>query len=133
MDLLRELAHDQNQINQLFRRAAFNVMLGNDDDHGKNHSFLMDGDGVWSLAPAYDIVQGAHPLGGGTRACGVAGRLAEVRREDLLALAETHSVAKPAETIDEIREVLSRIKEFAEKTGMSERRADELAQGLRLV
>jgi hypothetical protein len=63
----------------------------------------------------------------------VAGRFAEVRREDLLALAETHGVAKPDEVIDEIREVLSRIKEFAEKTGMSERRADELAQGLRLI
>jgi serine/threonine-protein kinase HipA len=35
---------------------CFNVRSGNADDHGKNHSFLFDGDsGRWTLSPAYDL------------------------------------------------------------------------------
>jgi len=41
---------------QLFRRLAFNVVIGNTDDHGKNHGFLMAADGQWRLAPAFDLI-----------------------------------------------------------------------------
>jgi serine/threonine-protein kinase HipA len=34
----------------------FNVRAGNADDHGKNHSFILDEDTrSWALAPAYDL------------------------------------------------------------------------------
>jgi serine/threonine protein kinase HipA of HipAB toxin-antitoxin module len=34
----------------------FNVRAGNADDHGKNHSFILDEDTrSWTLAPAYDL------------------------------------------------------------------------------
>lgn len=39
---------------QLFRRALFNILVGNRDDHLRNHGFLRSGDG-WALAPAFDI------------------------------------------------------------------------------
>lgn len=39
---------------QLFRRAAFNVMAGNRDDHLRNHAFLRTRGG-WRLAPAFDM------------------------------------------------------------------------------
>ena len=39
---------------QLFRRAAFNVMAGNRDDHLRNHAFLRTRAG-WRLAPAFDM------------------------------------------------------------------------------
>jgi len=38
-----------------FRRGVFNVVGANQDDHVKNISFLMDQQGVWRLAPAYDL------------------------------------------------------------------------------
>lgn len=41
---------------ELFRRAALNIVVGNTDDHLKNHGFLMDGAGWYSLAPVFDIV-----------------------------------------------------------------------------
>lgn len=132
MELTRELARDHRQVEQVFRRAVFNVLLGNEDDHGKNHSFLMGRDGEWSLAPAYDVMQGGHPLGGGMRACGVLGRMAEVGGEDLLKLADTHGVRNAAGVIEEVREVLGRMPEFAERVGMSERRLGELENGMRL-
>lgn len=39
---------------ELWRRVAFNVLIGNGDDHARNHGFLLGPDG-WQLSPAYDI------------------------------------------------------------------------------
>ena len=33
----------------------FNILSNNTDDHNKNFSFIMNEDGAWRLAPAYDI------------------------------------------------------------------------------
>jgi serine/threonine-protein kinase HipA len=42
------------QLEQLFRRALFNVLIGNRDDHLRNHGFLRQGNG-WVLSPAFDV------------------------------------------------------------------------------
>lgn len=42
------------QLEQLFRRALFNVLVGNRDDHLRNHGFLRQGNG-WVLSPAFDV------------------------------------------------------------------------------
>ncbi|HEY6720333.1 MAG TPA: type II toxin-antitoxin system HipA family toxin [Burkholderiales bacterium] len=42
-------------LEQAFRRACFNIMAVNQDDHVKNIAFLMDDAGRWRLAPAYDL------------------------------------------------------------------------------
>ena len=39
---------------QLFRRVAFNVAVGNRDDHLRNHGFVLT-PGGWRLAPAFDM------------------------------------------------------------------------------
>ena len=39
---------------QLFRRLAFNVAVGNRDDHLRNHGFVLGANG-WRLAPAFDV------------------------------------------------------------------------------
>ena len=41
-------------LEQLFRRVAFNVAAGNRDDHLRNHGFLLTPTG-WRLAPAFDV------------------------------------------------------------------------------
>ena len=41
-------------LEQLFRRVAFNVAIGNRDDHLRNHGFLLTPNG-WRLAPAFDL------------------------------------------------------------------------------
>lgn len=41
-------------LEQLFRRIAFNVAVGNRDDHLRNHGFLLGTNG-WRLAPAFDV------------------------------------------------------------------------------
>lgn len=46
--------HLQADLEQLFRRVAFNVAMGNRDDHLRNHGFILGARG-WRLAPAFDV------------------------------------------------------------------------------
>jgi serine/threonine-protein kinase HipA len=51
---------------ELFGRAAFNVLVSNDDDHLRNHAFVWDHRGRgWRLSPLYDVVP--HPQVGTDR------------------------------------------------------------------
>ncbi|MCI2110783.1 MAG: HipA domain-containing protein [Bacilli bacterium] len=53
--IIDRLHGGKKETEQLFRRMVFNAVAQNDDDHVKNISFLMDRDGSWRLAPAYDL------------------------------------------------------------------------------
>lgn len=48
------LTQDSKQVDEMFRRMAFNVLTDNKDDHPKNFSFICR-EGKWLLAPAYDL------------------------------------------------------------------------------
>jgi serine/threonine-protein kinase HipA len=47
-------ANAHSDLEQLFRRVAFYVTVGNRDDHLRNHGFVLGGSG-WRLAPAFDV------------------------------------------------------------------------------
>lgn len=49
-----DAAHADADLAQLFRRAAFNVAVGNRDDHLRNHGFVL-GETGWRLAPTFDV------------------------------------------------------------------------------
>lgn len=57
-DKLRRWGHDspclQADLQELWHRMVFNALVGNTDDHPRNHAFLHDGQ-AWRLSPAYDI------------------------------------------------------------------------------
>ncbi|HEY2055549.1 MAG TPA: HipA domain-containing protein [Solirubrobacterales bacterium] len=40
---------------ELWRRIAFTILIGNTDDHLRNHGFLRESSAGWSLSPAFDI------------------------------------------------------------------------------
>ena len=44
----------ESNLKELYRRVAFNICVGNSDDHFRNHGFLLTQKG-WTLAPAYDL------------------------------------------------------------------------------
>lgn len=48
------LTEDFSEVKEVYRRALFNVLVDNTDDHAKNHGFLFDG-GQWVLSPAFDL------------------------------------------------------------------------------
>jgi serine/threonine-protein kinase HipA len=42
---------------ELFKRMVFNILVSNDDDHLRNHGFLLDPRlGGWRLSPLYDVM-----------------------------------------------------------------------------
>lgn len=42
-------------LQALWRRLVFNIVISNTDDHLRNHGFLYDGIAGWTLAPAFDL------------------------------------------------------------------------------
>lgn len=54
--LRRISAKPEQDVTELFRRMVFNLVVGNSDDHVKNHGMLHQGQGLWRLAPAFDLV-----------------------------------------------------------------------------
>lgn len=44
----------EDNLKELYRRVAFNICIGNTDDHFRNHGFLLTVKG-WTLSPAYDM------------------------------------------------------------------------------
>ena len=44
----------EKNLEELYRRVAFSVCIGNHDDHFRNHAFLLT-DAGWTLSPAYDL------------------------------------------------------------------------------
>ncbi|MFM0399985.1 type II toxin-antitoxin system HipA family toxin [Paraburkholderia aspalathi] len=57
--------HIDEDLAQLFRRVVFNVLMGNRDDHLRNHGFIREPSG-WRLSPAFDMnpnpSKGEHAL-----------------------------------------------------------------------
>lgn len=52
-------------LNELFARITFNILVGNNDDHARNHAAFWDGAAL-TLTPAYDICP--QPRAGGEAA-----------------------------------------------------------------
>jgi serine/threonine-protein kinase HipA len=47
-------AHVTEDLNQLWKRLIFNILISNTDDHLRNHGFVLTPEG-WRLSPAFDI------------------------------------------------------------------------------
>ena len=78
---------------ELFGRLAFNVIIGNTDDHGRNHGFLMDASGAWRLAPAFDVLPTAG--GGDVQALGAGPAGQERSLENVIAGAAAFGLNQP--------------------------------------
>lgn len=56
VDSLRQHgAAAREDIQGLWRRIVFSILISNTDDHLRNHGFLYAGTGGWRLSPAYDL------------------------------------------------------------------------------
>ena len=52
--ILQNCTEVNKNLQELYRRVAFNICIGNSDDHFRNHGFLLTAKG-WTLSPAYDM------------------------------------------------------------------------------
>lgn len=56
VDILRQYgAEPKGDMEELWRRIVFSILISNTDDHLRNHGFLYVGQAGWRLAPAYDL------------------------------------------------------------------------------
>ncbi|MCB9680605.1 MAG: type II toxin-antitoxin system HipA family toxin [Alphaproteobacteria bacterium] len=94
--VMRRLELPMAEIEQLVRRMVFNVVARNQDDHVKNIAFLMDKQGRWRLAPAYDVTWSFNPDGAWTRThqMTVHGKRDGFDRGDLEAVARAASLRR---------------------------------------
>jgi len=119
MELARTLTRDHRSVEEIYRRAVFNIVAANDDDHGRNHAFLMDASGVWTLAPAFDLTLATYPLSSGFRAARVNGKASEIHAKDLIRLGQEHDVRNPAEIIAQVVDSVANWNRHALEYGIS--------------
>ena len=94
--IARQVVGDVRAERELFRRMAFNVLAWNCDDHVKNISFLMDRNGQWSLAPAYDECYSYNPNGAwtGSHQMSVNGKKGDIADDDMVAAGKVAGLAR---------------------------------------
>ena len=98
--ILRGCTDVRQNLQELYRRVAFNVMFGNTDDHFHNHGFLLTPKG-WTLSPAYDINPGTK-----THQCLLIDSYTELSDTGvLLSASESYMIERheATEIIDEVR------------------------------
>lgn len=119
LGLCRELTLRESEVEQAFLRAIFNISIANDDDHARNHAFLLTPADGWLLAPAYDLTRTGYPLGSGYRAAGIHGKFAHLAPRDLRLLGRDQGVRRIEETIAHVIDTIRRWPEFAAEAGLS--------------
>lgn len=97
------------------RLMVFNVKAGNMDDHSKNFSFLMEPDGQWKMAPAFDLTPSCGF--GGEHATTVNGKGRNISNPDLIAAAASAAIPEKAvrEMIADVEKALSGISGIVEE------------------
>jgi serine/threonine-protein kinase HipA len=136
---IRRYAKDAGQDNsQLFRRMMFNILIGNNDDHARNHAFFWDGS-QYELTPAYDIcpmlrtgltANQAMIVGKQGRSSTLKNALSEA---GLFGLTLKHATSVKDELIDKIETLWAEASDYAGLTKVQSdllRRATVLSPGI---
>jgi serine/threonine-protein kinase HipA len=125
---MHQLKMKREAFEQVFRRIAFNIMAKNCDNHTKNISFILRGQQAWDLAPAYDLIYAYNPEGAWTHQylMSVNGRFDDVRREDLLILADRFQIGAARELLAEVSAAVARWPEFADQAQLSRSQMDRI-------
>jgi serine/threonine-protein kinase HipA len=121
-------------LHEMFRRMVFNIVARNQDDHTRNIAFLMDGQGHWRLAPAFDVIWSCNPAGEWTNRhqMSVNGKRTGFTRGDLLAVADQFGVKRADEIIDQVASAVSQWRRYASETGVGSELQEAIAKTHRL-
>jgi serine/threonine-protein kinase HipA len=122
MDAANRLENNLSACEKVFRSAVFNVYASNMDDHSKNVAFLMNENGQWCLAPAFDLT--FSPSLGGYHSLSVANTYQEIGKKDLLKLAAYFGINNDNEIIDQVKETLSKWKTVSSETQINKKESE---------
>jgi serine/threonine-protein kinase HipA len=119
--ILQNCTNVEANLQELYRRVAFNICIGNSDDHFRNHGFILTAKG-WTLSPAYDM----NPTLNEYQSLLITSASNKADLHILLNACEDYMlVRKMAENI--IREVINAVKDWrslAVRLGISKREID---------
>ena len=122
--ILQNCTNVEDNLQELYRRVAFNICIGNSDDHFRNHGFLLTAKG-WTLSPAYDM----NPTLNEFQSLLVSSTSNKAELGILLDTCEDYMLnRKIAEKIiSEVIEVVKGWREMATRLGISKREMDMFA------
>jgi serine/threonine-protein kinase HipA len=127
--IIRYGGNANNDLEQLWRRIIFNILVSNTDDHLRNHGFLLTNSG-WNLSPAFDM----NPDEYGT---GLHLNITETSNELEISLAldvAKYFRVKPDHAlriVNEMKKSISSWKEIAKKTGILSSEIESVSSAFR--
>ena len=135
VETIRLLGLPAYDIEQQFRRAVFNILIRNQDDHVKNIAFLMNRKGEWRLSPAFDVSYAYNPDGSWTHRhqMSLSGKRDHFELSDLIRFGVFCDI-KPKKAEDIIREMHEQVDNwptFAEQAGVAEKAALAIHNAMR--
>ena len=115
-------------LRQLYRRVAFNIAIGNSDDHFRNHGFLLTPRG-WTLSPAYDM----NPTLNEYQALLINSSTNQADLDVLLDSSDEYMIGKDEakRIIDEVKTGVSQWKTIALRLGITKREMEVFEQVFR--
>ncbi len=100
------LGVSQKDKEQMFKLMVFNLVFSNKDDHARNFSFLMDKDGNWKFAPAYDLTFSVHNYGASHHQLKIDKKFAShARAISIKKVAKICGIKEPMKIIEQMIEV----------------------------
>ncbi|MCK5945600.1 MAG: type II toxin-antitoxin system HipA family toxin [Planctomycetes bacterium] len=117
---MRQLGMPQARMEQQFRRAVFNVVGCNQDDHVKNFAFQMDRRGDWDLTPAYDLCHAEGSDFTRRHQLSIGGKTGDFTRADLDELADYAGLpqGRGRAILDQVVEVFAGWRALADELGV---------------
>lgn len=115
----RRLRIDRSEIIALYRQMIFNFLGGNTDDHNKNFEFLMGKDGVWHLAPAYDMTfTQCSPQGRSTHCLTLRGKADNVTIEEMIEFGLDIGIPSPSKIVSQVAEAVTKFRDLCAENGI---------------
>ncbi len=134
---IRQLKLPMAAVEEQFRRVVFNLVARNQDDHVKNIAFLMNKQGEWSLAPAFDVTYSYNPYGSwtATHQMTLNGKPEGFTIEDFEACAKAALMkrGRAATIIEEVQAAVRRWPEFAVEARLADEWRDRIQKTHRLT
>ena len=123
--ILQHCCDVEANLQQLYRRVAFNIAIHNSDDHFRNHGFLLTPKG-WTLSPAYDL----NPTFNDHQSLLINATTNRSDLQLLLASSEEYMISKEEATriIEEVKDGVSQWRSMATRLGIAKREMDLFAQ-----
>lgn len=133
---MRQIGLGENEIKQIFRRAIFNIVGRNQDDHTKNFGFLMNKKGQWKLSPSFDMTYSYDPTGKWTKVHQIKlnQKQDDFTREDIIAFGKkcNLSAKQSIEILENTIEAFKGFEKYAKEYKVDKELKETIVRSLRV-